>query len=468
MQIIKSSILYVAVSLVFIAIFLSGSSSSWISTLLIILSIFILIIASYIDNLIPRTPQNILALILIALSLLVLPFTLIPHNSLEIVISLVWFFVIFIYCQKLVDRFGLLVDLSKIFVFVVTIFGIISLSRFIQIGLVAGSKLDGIVGPYYIYGNFLILPVFMSVYLAFHTKGKWQRVLWFVCCAILLSSLFLTFSLESWIAVVIASLVSILLFQKKIRENLLKIRPKFALKKLFVLVFLSFLVFCGIWYMAKQTTISKGVSGIINSTVSSYQNFDNPFITIVFIIFAGLLFWQIFWSIYKSKNFSWLPILIFTALLGSVVNSLGENEINVNQLFTFFVFSGSLYGYLLSTIEHKPKYLKYWVSYIIAVLVILSAICAIQFLRADLARERGDTEFAVLKDNNMAIKSYFESITFNSRDHLTWYSLWKLYFTDGQYDLAKNSIKKALEIIPKSEKYTEALKITLEKLGYPQ
>jgi tetratricopeptide (TPR) repeat protein len=220
--------------------------------------------------------------------------------------------------------------------------------------------------------------------------------------------------------------------------------------------------------MAKQTTLGKGAVAIIHTAVSSDQSFDSLIVTFIFIIFVGFLFWELFKSIYKSKNFSWLPIIIFTALIGSAVNSLGDNELNINQLYVFFIFAGSLYGYLLHNSEHKVRYMKSWVSYVLAVLVILSAIGAIQFLRADLARERGDNLYSILGDSTKAIESYFESITYDSRDHLTWYSLWRVYYMNKQYDLAKNSIKRALELLPENKEYVGALKKTEEKLGYPQ
>jgi hypothetical protein len=468
MHIIKPFTFYLAISLIFIAIFLSGSSSSWISTLLIIFSIFVLIIANHPNNKIPNTPENILVLLLIAFSLIALFFSLLPPNSLEIVVLLVWFFTLFIYCQKLVDRFELLVNLSKIFVFIVTIFGILSISKFIQVGLLASSKLDGIVGASYVYGNFLILPFLLSIYLVFHTKGKWQKVLWFISSAILLSSFILTFSAGSWISLTIAGLISALIYQKKIRGNLSEMSTKFVLKRLFVLVLLSFFVFCGIWYMAKQTILNMEISGIVDVVVSSNQNLNSLVITFIFIIFVAFLFWKMFKLIYQRKNFSWLLIVIFTALVGSVVNSLGDDELSTNQLFVFFIFAGSIYGYLLHTSEHKIKYMKYWVNYALVALVILSAITAIQFLRANLARERGDFQYLSLNNSEEALKSYFQSITYNSHEPLTWYNLWRVYYGSGQYDLAKNSIKKALELYPGNEKYEEILKMTEEKLGYPQ
>ncbi len=464
MYIIKPFTFYLAVSLIFIAIFLSVSSSSWVSTLLIIFSIFLLIISSYPDKKIQKTPQNILVLILIAFTLIALFFSFLSPNSLEVAVWLIWFFTLFIYCQKLVERFNLLVNLSKIFVFIVTIFGILSISKYIQIGLVAGLKLDGIIGVYYIYANFLILPLLLSIYLVFHAKGKGQKTLWFISSAILLSSFVLTFSLGSWISLIIACLISLLLFQKKIKENLLKLNRKLVFKRTVILIFLSFSVFCGIWYMVQQTAFSKVATEAVDVTVSYGQGYENLIIIFIFIAFVALLFWEMFKSIYQKKGFSWLVIVIFTALVASTVNSLGDGEINLNHLLVFYIFAGSLSGYLYQIGGHREKYMHYWVSYIIIFFVILSAIVALQSLRADLARERGDLLYFNYNDSEEAIKSYFESITYNSHEPLTWYSLWRVYYSSGQYDLAKNSIKKALELSPGDQIFVKFLRETEKRM----
>jgi tetratricopeptide (TPR) repeat protein len=198
---------------------------------------------------------------------------------------------------------------------------------------------------------------------------------------------------------------------------------------------------------------------------------ENGFIvTIIFVIFIVTFFLEIIRLIRKRKEISYLVIFLFTGIVASTIHGLMDFDWSINQLLIiFFIFSGSLYGYLINTKEgsievREIHYLPSWAKYILLILTIIAAIISIQFLRADLVRARGDV-FYMQKDYENALNSYFESVTLNSHEPLTWYNLWRVYYSMNKFGPAKNSIQKAIEIFPENGIYWGTLARTEEMLG---
>ncbi len=521
---------YLATFLLFLLPFVFSGHLSVFSIFVVLISSLLLFIASRFDIKIYKSKANIALISYFVILLIFLPFSLLFSRS---IISLVWslsFISIFILCQNLVNEESKLKNLSIMIVILTALFGTFSLSNFIEIGLTSYIRLDGIIGPHNVYGGFLIIPFLLSVYLLVKESNKWQKRLWYISSAIILVSLVLTFSRGTWLSIVLAVLISLVLFRQFYTKTILK-KIQILWKPVTALLVLTFVLFCGVWYMAKQTTIDRDPNKPINTSLYSGENEDqnafvarlhyyedawntslrapivgfgfgmyaqalriyktdpnfssfadphnwalkmlveNGFIaTIIFIIFIVTFFLQIIRLIKKRKEVSYLAIFIFTGLIASVIHGLMDFDWSINQLlFIFFIFSGSLYGYLINTrgvnedVSEK-SYLPSWTKYILLILTIIAAIISIQFLRADLVRAKGDV-FYMQKDYENALNSYFESVTLNSHEPLTWYNLWRVYYSMNKFGPAKNSIKKSLELFPENGIYWGTLARTEEMLG---
>lgn len=517
---------YIVISLLFLSPFLLSNRFSFLSNFVVLLSVLLLIIANRFEKGILFSKTNIFLFIFFIASILFLPFSLLPIRSVANVIWLLGYIGIFVYIQSLITNENILKNISKLFIIFTAVFGIYSLISFVETGLTAYPRLIGIIGNHNVYGGFLIIPFLLSIFLIITEKGKWQRCAWYLSGSIIFASLVLTFSRGTWFSIILAIIISIILFGNKI-WSIYKIKDlRLVIRPLIILVFLSLAVFSTVWYMAKSTTI-KGDSKIVDElkiypqqdievnavtarlgyfkdawqtflrspitgfgegmysyalrmykTDPMFGSFADPhnwllkklvengfFVTIVFVAFIFLLFKEIVSLIIRRKEISWLPITIFTALVGGTIHGLMDFDWSINLvLLVFFVFAGALYGYLQNSETVNSRYFPKWFNYILLFIIIVASFISLQTLRADIARAKGDIYFAN-KDSETAIDSYFESITYNSYDPASWYSLWKVYFTRGQYSPAKNCIDKALEIFPESGIYWGAKARTEEVLG---
>lgn len=519
---------YSAVFLIFLLPFVFTKQLSVFGVFVALTSCLLLFVASRFDIKIHRSTINT-TLFLYFISLLIfLPFSLLFIKSIALIAWIISFVIIFVISQNLINEESRLKNISKILVILTTLFGILSLSNFIKIGLTSYTRLEGIIGSHNVYGGFLIIPFLLSIYFLFKETNKWQKRLWYLCSSVMLVSLVLTFSRGTWVSIILAILISILLFYR-VLKNLSLVKIWSLWKPTISLILISFILFCGVWYMAKQTTINRDPNKPLDTAIYPQQNLEqNAFVarlryyedawntflqspvagfgagmyaqslriyktdpsfgsfadphnwvlknlvenglivTSLFTIFIGAFFWQISKMIRKRKEISYLSIFIFTGLLGGMIHGLMDFDWSINQLLIiFFVFAGSLYGYLLNVGDNNQNVIKYfpdWVKYVLLVLIIVFSIISIQILRADLVRARGDVFYAQ-KDNENALNSYFESVTLNSHEPITWYNLWRVYYSMNKFVPAKNSIQKALEIFPENGIYWGALARTEEMLG---
>ena len=517
---------YIVISLLFLSPFLLSNRFSFLSNFVVLLSVLLLIIANRFEKGILFSKTNILLFIFFVASILFLPFSLLPIRSIANVIWLLGYIGIFVYIQNLVTNENILKNISKLFVIFTAVFGIYSLISFVETGLTAYPRLIGIIGNHNVYGGFLIIPFLLSIFLIITERGKWQRLVWYLSGAVILASLVLTFSRGTWLSIVLAVIISAIFFGNKIWSNYKINDFKQVVRSLIILIFLSLAVFSTVWYMAKNTTI-KGDSKIadeltiypqqdlevnaVTARLAYFQDawktflrspltgfgqgmyvqalrmyksdpmfgsFADPhnwllknlvengiFVTAILVVFLVLLFREIASLIIRKKDISWLSITIFTALVGGTIHGLMDFDWSINLvLLVFFVFAGALYGYLQNGQELRTRYFPKWFNYMFLFIIVVISFISLQTLRADIARAKGDIYFAN-KDSETAINSYFESITYNSYDPASWYSLWKVYFTRGQYGPAKNCIDKALEIFPESGIYWGAKARTEEALG---
>ena len=518
---------YSAVFLIFLLPFVFTKQLSVFGVFIALISCLLLFVASRFDIKIHRSTINS-TLFLYFISLLIfLPFSLLLIRSVALTAWIISFVTIFILSQNLINEESRLINISKILVILTTLFGILSLSNFIKIGLTSYTRLEGIIGSHNVYGGFLIIPFLLSIYFLFKENNNWQKRLWYLCSSVILVSLVLTFSRGTWFSIVLAGLISIIFFWRKFVSDLTSFKK--AIKPTAILIISSFILFCGVWYIAKQTTINRDPNKPLDTAIYPQQNLEqNAFVarlnyyedawntflqspvtgfgagmyaqslriyktdpsfgsfadphnwilknlvenglivTSLFTIFIGAFFWQISKMIRKRKEISYLPIFIFIGLLGGTIHGLMDFDWSINQLLIiFFIFAGSLYGYLLNVGDNNQNIIKYfpdWVKYVLLVVIIIFSIISIQILRADLVRARGDVFYAQ-KDNENALNSYFESVTLNSHEPITWYNLWRVYYSMNKFVPAKNSIQKAIEIFPENGIYWGALARTEEMLG---
>jgi len=520
---------YLAVFIFFSLPFAINNKISIFSILIVLISILLLFIYSKFNIKIQRTVTNYLFATFVVASIILVPFSLLVVRSVSSLIWILSYFVIFLLCQVIVTNEVKILNFSKILVALTALFGTFSLSNFISIGLTSYTRLDGIIGTHNVYGGFLIIPFLLSIYLLLEEKGKWQKRLWYICATIIFTSLFLNFSYLAWLSILIALILSSILFWNNIKTKLQSSKLSPILNVALITIVLTFVLFCSLWYMARQTTLDRANipqsielyaqkqaeegslgarltfagdawnlfthapiigfgSGMYADTLRMFKtdtihnSFADPhswilkmlaenglIVTIIYILLIGSLFVEMTNMIRKRKEFSWLAIIIFTGLIGSTIHAFVDSDWSINQLLLiFYIFAGCLYGYLFNTKKKDEKNTQYfpsWVSYILLVIIIISTIVSIQFLRADLARERGDILYNTVLDKDIVINNYFQSITYNSHEPQTWYNLWHVYYSMNKFEQAENSIQKALEIFPESGIYWGALARTEEMLG---
>ena len=484
-----------------------------------------------------RTAPNLLLSLFFISLLIVLPFSMVHIRSVAVILWWLAFIGIFLFAQCLLRDELRLRIVSKIFVIFITISGIWSLYKFIQIGLTSYTRLDGIIGPHNVYGGFLIIPLFLAAYLVFTEEIKWQKYIWYISSAIIVSSIFLTFSRGTWLSIIVALIITGILFWNRFKaqksiEGGSRYYQGFV-KKILIIATFAILMTGGIWQLAKQSTIANysinnnstvnnpaaalsnvavfsGENGAENGFVArlfyfkdawntfltrpmqgfgaglyasalrmnkidpNYGSFADPHnwllkmlvengvvVTIIFIVFLALLLWQIRSLIISHKRLSWLAILVFAGLVGSMLHGLMDFDWSVNLLLlVFFLFAGSIYGLLLHEAEIKENSIRKYISKsfvgIFAVLVIVASVLSIQILRADLSRAEGDILYYQMNNYDKAIDSYFISTMRNPYEPTTWFSLWRSYYSMKNYKATMYCLKKALAIFPESGIYYTA------------
>ncbi|MCX6718874.1 MAG: O-antigen ligase family protein [Candidatus Taylorbacteria bacterium] len=224
-----------------------------------------------------------------------LPFSMLPVRSVPEIIWWLVFSVMFICAQCLVKSEKVLENLSKIFVILTAGFGVASIYNFTRVGLTAYMRLDGIIGTHNIYGGFLIIPFFLSIYLIVKEEKRWQKYIWLLSGAIIFSSIILTFSRGTWVSIVVAIIVGVGVLLKIPRHSTQPRGIGFAhgtpffkggflfgipwdkarsLRGLTLLIFIIFTVLMtgGIWLAAKHSTIANNSTQITKTAVFSNED----------------------------------------------------------------------------------------------------------------------------------------------------------------------------------------------------
>lgn len=466
------------------------------------------------------TKTNISLALFVLLNVVLIFDSIYITSSVREVVFYIQCFLLFICMQQLATEKYLLF-ISKAFVILSSLFALFSFTHFIEIGLLSNSKLDGIVGPSGVYAGFLVLPLFLAVYLIMHSQGL-QKRLWYVCTAVLLASLALTFSVSSWIITIIAQIIVTITFWQNIKAFVNKDKiQKFIKPKIWVLL-LAFIVFCSVWYLARQTMLARDSEAVARATLYEQQNQSQSFIktrynnyvdasqlffrspvtgfgagqyadavqlhkdgvviddldphnwflrslvengiiiTLILASFFLFYFGEITQRIYNKKIENFLELTVFVGLLGGFIhNYFHSGWGNKPVVLIWIIFAGLLYGY--SSRSNPSRISMKWFNYTLFVLAILVTIVSIQFVRADTVRLKGDYYF-VNKNYDFALSNYFHSATYSSHDPFIWYKLWQVYFAMNRFELAKDNINKALDIYPLNKVYKSALTKTLQML----
>jgi hypothetical protein len=399
-----------------------------------------------------------------------------------------------------------------------TIFGLFSITKFIDIGLTATHRLNGIVGPAGVYGGFLIIPLFLSIYLLLNEKAVWLKRFWYISSSVIFTSFFLTFSYDAWAVVVITILFALFLLKKSKKDYNLKS----IIKPVSLVLIISFAFFCSIWYMALETTNGRTVvrdevvqyerssfeGGFLRSRFEHYTNALNVFLYSPITGFGASSYAEISkaYGVYSEKvlvidPYNWFLKLLteggiitatifaifvvsvlakclksllqqkeggilfcLTIALGAgVLHGLVNSDWSTKAVFlVWIVFAGLVFGLINNKKADEvdnEKFFPSWSMYVLFVVTILTLIVTIQLLRADTARAKGDYYFAN-KEYDNALNSYFRSATFNSYDDVTWYDLWRVYFAMNRQELAKDNIKRANQLSRYNEVYRNILRLS--------
>ncbi len=238
-----------------------------------------------------RTWPNKAFLVFVAALIVLIPFSLLPIHSVQAVIWWIVYLGIFLSFQGIVRDERILKWISGIFVALTAIFGVMSILAFIQIGLTAYNRLDGIVGNHNVYGGFLLIPLLLSLYFSFKGSPIWQRILWIISSVIIFSSIILTFSRGTWLSLVAAVIISLVLFRKSL-VSLAKAGGWNFKKPLFVsgvLIASTVLMTGGIWLAARHNTVASNLVHSANTIVFSNEDSDNNAFTARLHYFADAL-----------------------------------------------------------------------------------------------------------------------------------------------------------------------------------
>ena len=401
---------------------------------------------------------------------------------------------IFILLGSLGDR--MVLDLSsKYLVILSSIFTIFAFTNYIEVGQLPYNYISGIFGHSESYSVFICLPLFIAIYLIYHSSDRLRHV-WSVCAGILIVGLVLSGSYLPIIQALIFVLLGLTSQLKNFNFRLLGLTSQ--------TVFFAIIIYCLVIYGARANTLSYGQEyndSLINkSYVTILQNsntargyyildglfaflneplkghgldsFDNALRLVktglyygsdtasfslflhnlveggiiyflIFVIFVCLLFLKFLRINRQEEIFAYLiTLLLFSQLFHSIYGS-GLN--NNTSLLIWFVFAGLVYSLVLPkriVISYKTVSGKIILQTTIALTIIIA------MLEANLARAvyyKQKAEPYLGSENSFAILYLSKSLSYNSFDASTWYMLWKAYYLSNKLDQAQFAIKKALD-----------------------
>ncbi len=326
------------------------------------------------------------------------------NNSLSYSLFCLQCLFLFIFLQQISSE-NLVRQVLKSLVVLTTIFGIFSFTIYIETGLLAGYRLSGFVGPAGFYGLFLIAPLIISFYLLYNENRFWPRCLWYFTTVIIFTSLFLTFAYLAWFVLIIILLCGLFVFRKRI----ININKKSLFKSILLVLTLSFVLFCGIWYMARQSTMNQ----------------------------------------VREQNYQ----------------SVQHDKSDYRAVLIWFILMSLFYGQYLKKKITSPMdtYIPGWSLYVLLIFSIVCLIISIQLLRADRAILKGD-KYLQNKNYDIALSNYFQSLTYNSYNDVAWYKIWKVYYAMNRFELAKNSINRAIALERRNGVYWASLALSNKAL----
>jgi O-antigen ligase len=431
--------IFVGTSLFLVAPFvLSSYLSEHLILISIIFGLFGLLLTLHFKKSIQKTLSNKLAFVFLICLLVLIPFSITKLSSVTHLFWWLSYIAVFLSAQCLVFDKKLLQIGSKLFVAITAVYAVIMSYQFILSGLSSYTRLVGLSAGHNIYGGFLILPFFLSIYLAIVEEERWKKISWIIAGAIIFSNIILTFSRGTWLSIIIGIIVFAVIFREKfLWHDVLN-----SWKTYVSILVLAGMITGGQWVMARNNTskidsrrlaeveifsnedadsnaftarlfyfkdalntfIERPIFGFgggsyqfalrMNKQDPNYGSFADPhnwflrmlvengiLATIIFIGFLFSLFWGIGKSILRTektdKKTNWLNMVIFIGLLSYLLHGLMDMDWNYPVLLLiFFSFAGALYGNTLSESDVKESRRKYFSLWINVILIFVMIISA--------------------------------------------------------------------------------------------
>ncbi|GEM_PF-2275576 len=298
---------FIATLLLLLVPFLLSGTFHSLAIYVVFITTLLLFVASRFDRRIQRTIPNIAFIAFFVFLLIFLPFSQVFVRSVPVIIWWLGYLGVFLFCQCLAKEDKFIANISKVFVILTAGFGIASIYNFILLGLTSYTRLNSFIGTHNVYGGFLIIPFFLSVYLIFSEETKWQKYLWLLSGSIIFSSLILTYSRGTWVSIVAGVIVSAMVFSK-IPRSFALLRstglPRLIGRSggffgqwrgILILLILTLLITVGIWFLAKLNTKPAQLS---DAAVFSMQDAETNAFT------ARLHYFNDAWHTFLQKPFT--------------------------------------------------------------------------------------------------------------------------------------------------------------------
>lgn len=203
--------------------------------------------------------------IIALLSVIFLPLSTYVFGSLSGTLWWIIIFATFAYTRVVIDSSDKLNSLAKAVVIGAAFVAIHATYFFIVIGLTSYPRLNSLFGLHNVYGGYLIIPLFLSLYLFISSKNSRAKALWASISILLFSNLILTFSRGTWLSIILAILIIGILTKNDLATRL-KGKVKNLILGIVAVIALGSILSVAIWFAAKANTDTTVNQTIPNSS----------------------------------------------------------------------------------------------------------------------------------------------------------------------------------------------------------
>lgn len=425
------------------------------------------------------------------------------NSSLQHAIYLVQsFYILLITSQNF--GYNYVKNILKFLIIIGTIFSVFSFSQYIEVGQLSNNYLDGMFGMRLVSASFVSFLLFISLYFSFKKNSKYNY-LWILCSAILLNAIIYSGSYIFIIQTTAFFALYYFIKNKKLKRK--TILNKEIVKKVIWLALITFIIYCGILYFARTTTLHntdkvnheltilnqkkinennhkaviKYVSdnlylflnkpfagfgfGVGNFVINNFretlsygyftEQYSLPLKILVetgivsLIIFVTYIF-QVTNKIYEKLILNSNTEIIYYSilLLSYFVYSLYSSNLSINQTYVIFIILVSLlYGYLVNGQYKKIGYYhRLFAYYFILISAIFCGIITMQISRSVMFKNIG---LGFEKTDNSALTYLVHASSLNPLDSDIWYTIGQIYFSQNKFEQAKFSIERSIKNSPK-------------------